>query len=176
MLTDEAALPPIKVYGVKNGRLKDKYVPWPVITGLGRGLLWMFYCLERLSIPKLWFDRRSLSRWDPCGSCAPLCMCCGPGICSYGRKRLFALGSYVNENTERERNRTYELACPLPWCYSKRAWIGHTPTTDRCTVSLTTDLGGPRTSALLGVGKNSSSWNHETDSQLQLYVYDSYWH
>ena len=146
---------------------------WCVITGLVRGLLWLFYWLYII----LNGDLTGLHYRD---EIVEACVHLFAG--SVGQDFVLLDGNNrphracaVNEYIKCERNRIYGLVCPLPWCYSNRACMGHTSTTDQCSAESTTDPGGARTSAHLGVGKNSSSCNQETHSQIQFYVKSCFW-
>jgi len=75
---------------------------------------------------------------------------------------------FVNEYTERKRNKMYGLSWPYIHVNLTRACMVQTPKTKKCSVSSTTDAGWPRKRAHLGLGNYLSFCNQKTDSQLHF--------
>jgi len=177
VFTDEAFLfPSIMVGDVCGGTKIDlKTVASRNVIGcvmrhywLWWGLLWLFYWLVRH--PKRRFDRVPLSRWDQSGICDPLNGAVDQDFVLIDGNALPCRACFVNDYTERERNRMYGLAWPSPHVNLTRACMVQTPRTYKCSASSTTDAVWPRKRAHLRLGKNLSFCNQKTDSQLHLYV------
>jgi len=149
VFTDEANFLPSKMVGdLCDGKKIDlKTVASRNVMGcvvrhywLWWGLLCLMYWL--VLHPYRRFDRVLLSsEMRSIRHLWTLCRCCGPGLCACGRKRPSVPACFVNDYTERERNRTYGLAWPSPHVNLTRACMVQTPKTYKCSDSSTTDAG-----------------------------------